>query len=356
MKYVEETLFKLIAAGLGTCNSCSLPKEVGWDFVVNLANKQGVGSICLDGLQKLNWDIVVPRPIKIQWIGTALKQEQRYDTQWQAAISLAKIWYNQGLQTYVMKGFALAEIYPHPASRNSCDMDCFLVKQHECCGEKGDEVVGGNGIEVDRSYYKNSKFCFKGLTVENHRYLLPVKGSTKAKRFEKWLRTQIETAEPIYIGSTFLQMPSAMFNTVYILAHAQEHFFEDGITLRHICDWGMLIKKYADKVDWDKWQRVCKANELLSFGYAMSRLANKICRVKIPFECEWNDEVDRRLLDDILYRKTNDNVQRSEWYARIDLVKKIFKNNWKFRIFSNTNSLAFCGKRIWGYLFDKDLN
>lgn len=357
MKDIEEILFKLVAAGLETCyDVLSLPKDVDWESVFNLANTQGVAAICLDGLQRLNLSAAVPSVLKMRWIGATLRQEQLFNAQWRAAATLAKVWHDAGAQTYVMKGFVLAEMYPRPAARYSCDMDCFLIKRHECFGEKGDEVIEEKGIEIDRSYYKNSKFCVKGLTVENHRYLLPVKGSTKAKRFEKWLRTQVETSEPVYIGETFLQTPSALFNAVYILAHAQEHFFEEGITLKHICDWGMLIKSYADNVDWNEWQYVCKENGLLLFGYAMSRLANKICGVGIPFECERDEETDRQLLNDILYRKPNSNTERSDWQVRTDLVINIFKNRWKYRMFSKTNFLMFLGQRVWGYLFDKNLD
>lgn len=356
MKYGEEILFKLISAGLGICDEKNFPKNVDWGSVFKLATQQCIGTICLDGLQKLNWNIAVPKTIKMQWIGTALKQEQQYNTQWQAAVSLADVWHNAGIQIYVMKGFVLAEMYPKPKHRYSCDMDCFLIAHYECCGEKGDAIVESKGVEVDRGYYKNSKFCFNGLTVENHRYLLPIKGSKKAKRFEKWLRMHMETVAAKYIGDTYLQVPSCMFNAVYILAHAQEHFLEEGITLKHVCDWGMLIKVYANKVDWEQWKNICKNYGMLSFGYAMSRLANKICGVKIPFECERNDEIDRRLLNDILYRKTSDNVRRSDWQVRIDLVKNIFENRWKYRMFSNTNFLMFCGRRVWGYLFDKNLD
>ena len=357
MKDIEEILFKLVAAGLETCyDAFSLPKDVDWESVFNLANTQGVATICLDGLQRLNWNNAVPKTIKMQWIGTALKQEQQCNAQWQAAVSLARVWHDAGMQTYVMKGFVLADMYPHPAARCSCDMDCFLMERHECCGEKGDEVVEGKGVEVDRSYYKNSKFSFNGLTVENHRYLLPVKGSRKAKHFERWLRTQMETAEPKYIGKSYLQVPTEMFNTVYILAHAQEHFFEDGITLKHVCDWAMVQKTYAYKVDWEEWKRICKENGMLAFGYAMSSVANKVCGIEMPSGFFRDDEADRLLLNDILYRKPNSNTERSDWQVRTDLVKNIFKNRWKYRMFSNTNFLMFFGRRVWGYLFDKNLD
>ena len=142
MKDIEEILFKLVAAGLETCyDAFSLPKDVDWESVFNLANTQGVATICLDGLQRLNWNNAVPKTIKMQLIGTALKQEQQYNAQWQAAVSLADVWHNAGIQIYVMKGFVLAEMFPKPKHRYSCDMDCFLMKRQECCGEKGDEII-----------------------------------------------------------------------------------------------------------------------------------------------------------------------------------------------------------------------
>ena len=166
----------------------------------------------------------------------------------------------------------------------------------------------------------------------------------------------METAEPKYIGKSYLQVPTEIFNTVYILAHAQEHFFEEGITMKHVCDWAMVLNTYANKLDWELWKNISKDFGMLSFGYAMSRLANKICGVKIPFECEWDDEADSQLLADILYRKISGNVRHSDWQVRIDLVKNIFKNRWKYRMFSNTNFLMFCGRRVCGYLFDKNLD
>ena len=185
---------------------------------------------------------------------------------------------------------------------------------------------------------------------------MPIKGSKKAKRFEKWLRGQMETKEDEYIGDSYLQVPSDMFNTVYILAHAQEHFFEDGIVLKHICDWAMVLKTYTNKVDWDEWKRVCKEYGMLSFGYTMSRLAYRVCGVNVPFNCPKDDEADRRLLDDTLYRKNRTKSGRSAMQVRIDLVKNMFRNSWKYRLFSDTNFLMFCGRRVLGYLFDKDLD
>ena len=357
MNNTEEILFKLISTGLEESSDYCIPKETDWQDVYKTAKAQGIVAICLDGLQKLmlHQKITIPYSLKMKWIASAVKQELTYTEQWEAAVSLAKLWHDEGLHTYVMKGFVLADMYPKPKMRVFCDLDCYLASEEGWCADKGNTIVEKTGTAVDRSYYKNSKFHYKGLTVENHHYLLPIKGSQKTKCLEKWLRTQMELKKPQYIGDSYLQLPSEKFNAIYVLAHAQEHFFEKGILLKHICDWAMVLKSYANKVDWNEWTQICQEYGMLSFGYAMSRLANRVCGVAVPFYCPADDEGDRRLLDDTLYRNVRVNAKHSDMLARIDLVINMFRNSWKFRLFSDTSFMMFCVRRVWGYLFDKDL-
>lgn len=356
MVNTETILFKLISLGLEEQEYCNIPLFVDWKCLWKMASEQGVSAFCLDGLQLLEMSNsnleTIHKQLKMQWIASVIHQEQVYYTQWNAAKSLGELYDQHRINTYILKGFSLSRFYPKPEHRPCTDMDCYLKDKFE----DGNKIAKENGLTVDCSYYKHSKILLKGLTVENHQYLLPVKGSSKAKRFEQELRTWIEDGNNEYIGDSRLKATSPFFDAVYILAHAQEHFLNEGIILRHICDWAMVLKAHANKVNWEEWKRVCKEYGMLSFGYAMSRLANKVCGVTVPFDCPKDDEADRRLLDDTLYRKACNNGKRSDMQVRIDLVKNMFRNSWKYCIFSDTNFLMFCGRRVWGYLFDKDLD
>ena len=355
----------LIKIGLGTEQSCALPFELDLNNLRSLAERQGVSAICLDGLQRLIDEHSIDsesldKSLRLKWIGSVLHQEQMYNCQLSQATRLADLWAQNGLDTLVMKGFSLGRLYPRPEHRPCSDMDCFLqwtgqIENRHDASERGNVLAGKNGLKVDRSYYKNSKIAQKGLTVENHQYLLPIKGSRKAKKFEQQLRSWIYDGSNDYIADTKLMVTAPFFDSVYVLAHAQEHFLNEGIVLRHVCDWAMVLKAYSSKVDWIEWEKTCQEYGLLSFGYAMSRLAKDICGVNIPFDCPCNEEVDKRLLDDILYHKGHA-PGRTAFQTRIDLVKGMFRNRWKYQMFSDTNALMFCTRRVWGYLFDKDLD
>lgn len=361
MTRTEEILFNLITIGLGNDNDCVVPVYDNWECWRNIASQQGVSAICLDALQqqsKTTGNLNVEQRIKLQWIASTLKQEQIYKAQWQAAKALSDLYERNGIETYVMKGFSLSRLYPNPWHRQCTDLDCFLVEREskQCAYEAGNEIAEQNGLAVNRSYYKHSKIAMYGLTVENHQFLLPVKGSGKAKKFERELREWIDDGHSEYIGGSKLKATSPLFDAVFVLAHAQEHFLGEGIILRHICDWAMVLNAYADKVNWDEWRRICENYGTLTFGYAMSRLANRVCGIKIPFDFPIDDKADRQLLNDILYRKRHTNSMRSSMQVRIDLIKTMVCNSWKYRMFSDTNFFMFCGRRVWGYLFDKNLD
>ena len=362
---MNKSLKTLIRLGLGTEQISTLTSELDLKDLLILAERQGVSAICFDGLQRLidehfiNSELL-DKSLMLKWIGGVLHQEQMFNCQLEQATRLTDLWAQNGLDTLVMKGFSLGRLYPRPEHRPCSDMDCFLqwfgqVENRREASERGNVLAEGNGVKVDRSYYKNSKILLKGLAVENHQYLLPIKGSRKAKKFEKQLRSWIYDGGNEYIADTKLMATAPYFDAVYVLAHAQEHFLNDGIVLRHVCDWAMVLKTYSTKIDWGEWKKTCQEYGLLSFGYAMSRLAKDICGVTIPFDCPSNEEADKRLLDDILYRKGHTSG-RTAFQTRIDLVKGMFRNRWKYQMFSDTNAFMFCTRRVWGYLFDKDLD
>ena len=81
MENIEEILFELVAAGLGKRNDCGFSKDVDWQDIYRTAMMQGVAAICLDGLQSLHLNNVIPYPVKMQWIASAMKQEQMYNAQ-----------------------------------------------------------------------------------------------------------------------------------------------------------------------------------------------------------------------------------------------------------------------------------
>lgn len=138
----------------------------------------------------------------------------------------------------MLKGFAFAQYYPKPLQRLASDMDCYLCGQYE----EGNKEVELHGIKVEREDYRHATFQYKDVFVENHKICTTVRGKRQRKCFEAYLRSLLENEPTVDIDGSYLEMPCDRFNTLYFLQHCHRHFLREGITLRYICDWAMILK------------------------------------------------------------------------------------------------------------------
>ena len=291
-----EALFKLIRVALGGEVPAGRLEGADWPALVALATEQGVAALAYDGLQKCydaDPSLSLPldrelKAVKYEWFGSTLNVEMEYDKQWKAVSALGSLFADAGLRTVVLKGFALGACYPVPQHRYSCDFDCFLMGSGPATDrsafELGNQAVEATGVKVDRSFYKNSAFSLKGMKVENHRFLTGWRGSARWKRFELELEQMLEVPGALRpLPETSLLVGPPLFNALFLTRHAQVHFLiEEGISLRHICDWAMFLRRYGPSLDWQAFLSCCARYGMDRFAGSMTRLAGYVCGVPVP--------------------------------------------------------------------------
>lgn len=358
---ISKALFRILHYSFDVArDSHIISSELDWKEISDLAISQGVGGIFYDGIQKLYDNnsegiaaIEKDKSIKYVLFGQCLQIEKDYAIQWKNAKKFADGLADYGIRVFVLKGFAISCLYPVPEHRPCSDLDCFLIKNQLPAYDEGNSVTAHLGFKVKADYYKHSKIKVGSLTVENHQFCLPVKGDPHSKELNRFLLSIIDDGELRYIGDSKLLSPTPMFNAIYILAHAREHFFSEGITLRHICDWACLVRSLSDEGDafWNEWKGHCSRFGLLPFGYSMSRLASTVCGISAPFDCPADNGIDERVLEDIL--RDREKPKRG-MARRVQLVRNLLSSRWKFREFSDRSAIGFVFRRVWGYLFEKD--
>lgn len=371
-----EALFKLLRIALGGEMDLSVPEGVDWPALVALATEQGVAALAHDGLQKCydaNPRLVLPldrelKAVKYDWFGATLNVEVECDKQWKAVSALGELFSAAGLRTLVLKGFALGECYPVPQHRYSCDFDCFLLGDGPVTDrrafEQGNRTMEAAGVKVDRSFYKHSSAKFKETKVENHLFLVGWRGSARWKRFELELERMLEAPGALRpLSDTALLVGPPLFNALFLTRHAHQHFLiEEGISLRHVCDWAVFLKRYGPELDWDAFMGCCARYGLSDFVGSMTRLASYICGLPLPAPFAAGTSpaaiasadltpADRRLLDDILALGQHSSQPKT----RLGMALRILRSGWKFRAFSDESRLGCLLRYVWGYFFVKDL-
>ena len=361
MSDCQRQLLSFVRYGLGTQDG-PLPSigEASLDELLTLACQQAVDAIACDGLLKAyemsseiaeTLDLPKNKSVKYNWFGQVLATEVRYETQFKAAKDLSALWASHGISPVVMKGFAYARFYPIPHHRHCSDLDCYLFHRWE----EGNALLEEAGIQVEREFYKNSSFSYKGLFVENHRFCSPVRGGKRRKEYELFLRDLLEHGPLTQLEGTDFLCPPPMFDAVFFMSHAQNHFLmEGGIQLRHVCDWGMLMRAYSETMDWNAFLANCDRFGLRKFAESMSQVAKKVCGVEITFDCPVREKADAALLEEILNPTCNRVEFARGWRTRWQLIRTTLKSGWKYRLFSDQTMLGSLSSSVWAFLFEKE--
>ncbi len=342
--------FRLLRGG--TCDS------LFWEELFRLGVEQGVAAVLFDGLQRVVERGGVPdealptKALKWRWLAHTLQVERHCQTQYELAGDLAGMYAAQGLRTVVLKGIAAGRDYPHPLHRPCGDFDCYLMGDYE----RGNAVAEAAGVQVDRRHYKHAEFCYKGLMVENHRYFTAIRGSRRVKSFERLLCSLLEEEGTEAIEGTSIECPSPLFNALFLTQHAQRHFLYEGIALRHLCDWAMLLRRHGGEIDWGRFCACCDEYGLRHFADSMTRLSRDLVGGCVPdgFRIAEDAVRDDFLLRDILYGQQHlYRAQGSGWRTRLLLLRNLPANRRRFRLFSAASCLSEGMRLVYGFCFDR---
>ncbi len=322
---------------------------------VNFSICQGVGAFIFDGLQKATEACTMPadavsRELKMKLFSHTMQVEKLCRGQYDKAAELASIYAEHSIRTVVLKGIAIGQCYPNPWHRPCGDLDCYLLGDYK----RGNEIAKSVGAHVDDHSYKHSHIGFKGLVVENHQFCTPISGCKRTKRFERFLHEILAAEGATKIGKTHLETPLPMFNAFFLTHHGRNHFLIDGITLRHLCDWAMLLHKYGTEIDWEYFCRLAEEYGLRLFADTMTRLSRDYLSVKIPKGYVLNEDNvrDGYLMSEMLLRLP-DHVSGKLWRQRLIILGRMKKNRRRYQLFSDESFEKKILKLAYGLFFDR---
>lgn len=361
---MEKELFALLRLGLviTTTEEENLSDFIvltadKWGRIGDLARKQGVLGIMLDGVDKLEATRYgLTRELtaaqKLEWIGEVLQIEQRNRQQVVVMNDLAYKWKRQGCRVMVMKGQANGVFYHKPEHRNPGDIDCYLFENYA----RGNDIARQEGANVDESWYKHSVINYKGETFENHQYFVHTRDGKRGKRLNEELVEQLKdnSGEIRVIPGTVVEMPPVQWTAMFLTYHACTHFISEGLRLKQILDWVMFLNVHQSDVNWGAFYAFCDRNHLRVFADAINTIAVKYLGIKVKNE---NLEVtDSPYAETIMQSALYDedyvfNSGKSGWANRLHLVKNMFHYRWKYEEIYQTS----VWKQLWwyasGYLF-----
>ena len=351
MQKTEEVLIKLIRISLNNdCDSDGIfVKGVNWSKLMTIASNHGLSAVVFSGMEKLmaSNPIIrndVPKALFLQWYGLAVRQATIFKKNRNVANSLSSLLNENGIEAVVLKGISIAQYYPTPEYRNSCDIDLFVDGENWA---RACQILETKGIPLEREVYKEVEFMYDGVYVEMHRYITPVRGNKTLLRFEKYLRSLLEDYPKTYFEGTSLLCPPLMFTVMLFIEHALGDLLHGKLTLKHVMDWVVLRKQDINRPEVES---ICKNFGFDRFLMLIDALADA---VEGKVEMESLAPSYREVMDSffVLPKVVK---SKNSWFARrVSLFFDIIKNRRYYQLFGYCSMESFLFRAVWTHFFDK---
>ena len=247
-----------------------------WKVVYHTCRQQGVTAVLFDCVRQLPNSEAPDKALLMEWLSAATAVEQTMQRMQVTAGEFAEAMEKREIPVVVLKGIAFAQYYPNPLLRECGDLDCYMMGKKE----EGDLAALELGGTMEEAGYKHSHLIYKGLTIENHRFFTDFDNTPTGRLTEQVLGELIQE-EQICLGDSNLSCPSANFNALFLLKHAQGHFIDEGIRMRHVLDWALFLRKKQEEVDWSKVLPMLEVTHTAQFAGVMTAIAVRYLRIEV---------------------------------------------------------------------------
>ena len=229
--------------------------KIDWRQLYNFASRQALLGFCFDGIERLTKEFSeelkqnpMKRDLLMTWMGAA-QQIRRQNVKVNAVASkLYSMLREDGLRCCILKGQGNALMYPNPYSRTSGDIDVWVNASREQITE-----YAKKHFEIgDDIRFHHLETSFDGVPVELHFFPGIMNNPIYNVRLQKWFKRnadlQCSNVVSLPDGIGEIAIPTTAFNVVYQLTHLYHHFFDEGIGMRQIIDYFLVVNDFSKNV------------------------------------------------------------------------------------------------------------
>ena len=228
---------------------------INWQHLYSFAFKQALLGLCFDGIESLGKEYPeelkknpIERDLLMAWMGAA-QQIHRQNMKVNAvAGKLYSMLKEDGLRCCILKGQGNALMYPNPYSRTPGDIDVWVNASREQITEYAKKHFKlGDDIR-----YQHIETSVDGVPVELHFFPCTMNNPIYNARLQKWFKRnadlQCSNVVSLPDGIGEIAIPTMAFNVIYQLTHLYHHFFDEGIGMRQIIDYFLVVNDFSKNV------------------------------------------------------------------------------------------------------------
>lgn len=235
--------FELLQVALGNRERLSQnPSAEEWVEIYTESERQTVAGILLHGIDRLPVEQRPSQMFLLQWIGVGQVIEQRNLLQNGRCTELASKLTSTGLHPSILKGQGIAQYYPEPLQklRQPGDIDVYISDGFDKAIEYAKSI---GQTEFDWDYKHLHLKVWDDTEVELHYRVEVLLNLWKNRKLQKWFQKHQDTLFNDDDNPDGFVTPTVEFNVFYILLHIYRHFLYEGVGMRQVVDYCMVLRK-----------------------------------------------------------------------------------------------------------------
>lgn len=318
---IEELFFELIQVAIGQRERLSRnPTNKEWAELDAMSSKQSLTGVVFYGVEKLPMEQWPAQDILFQWMGDVSLIENWNNLTSKACQDLCRQLETDDFQCCIMKGQANHVYYPSELrNRRTCgDIDVWTVPKEGrrirnatlCSAEKKEDVR--KTLEYLKGKYELTGLCWlhanmtheSGVPVEVHFFPSFMNSPIKNRRFLKYFHDIKECTCLKDINGIQIPAMKIDYDVIYQMNHIYRHLIDEGVGLRQVLDYYMVLKAWHKEEGSRKKEGVMQTVRCLGMGRFASALMYVLQKVfAMPDEwllCEPSEKHGRFLLNEIM--------------------------------------------------------
>ena len=319
--------------------------EVDWQRCFDLALRQNVLAMTFPTMSSPPKELRPSFTLWSKWMAytQSVAEQSQYNRQ---VVEKMGSWLaEEGLATTILKGFSLSALYPNPNLREFSDIDIFSGKDYDAVNA----CFAKHGVKVDSMDGHHAYLKMDGVSVEHHFAFSNTKVKVGLVGPEEELQ-QLVVKDPRSTSIPGINFPNPIFTALFVGWHAYEHFLQEKIELRHVIDWALALRQLTK----DEAETLNGIKRNTGWGVFCDTLtAIAIHQLGLPKEWFHKEEPypveqEHRVWNDII-KAPRTPKSKSSNFRRIYIAKRMLKNSWKFKTYSNISATELLIKETIGH-------
>ena len=236
-----ETELLQVSLGIRRCLSRTYT-DGEWDRCLVFADKQAILGVLWAGIEVLPKEQSPYKDLLMEWMGQTERLQTRSDEMNRACTRVYHNFKSAGFESVILKGQSNAKLYGGKLLRTPGDIDIWLFAPRDLiCRYLRENVPSYSGEHEGKLH---TEFHWRDVTLEVHFTATYLTVPKYDRRLSVWLEAQ--SRELKTLGSKLTDgfpSPTLEFNLVYLILHMYRHYLFEGIGLRHVVDYYLVLQK-----------------------------------------------------------------------------------------------------------------